>query len=89
MRLFAALASLAVLAGYLALMPLYPTFGLLEPRGGIVMLGISLAIANGLVWLSRGARWPLATRFQLAAAGWIWILVQAGAQLYLYFAAVG
>ncbi|MFA7588220.1 MAG: hypothetical protein WCY11_18875 [Novosphingobium sp.] len=87
MRLSAALASLGVLAGYLALIPLDPAFGLLQPRGGIVMLGISLAIANGLVWLSRSARWPLATRFQLAAAGWVWIVVQAGAQLYLYIAA--
>ncbi len=86
MRLAAALASLAVLALYLVLMPLYG-FGLTQPRGGIVMLGISLALANGMIWQSGNVQWSAATRFQLAVAGWIWILVQAGAQAYLYWAA--
>lgn len=86
MRLAAAIASLAVLAGYAALIPLYG-FGLLQPRGGIVMLGISLAIANGMIWQAGNARWSLSARFQLAVAGWIWILVQAGGHAYLYWAA--
>ena len=84
MRLAAALASLAVLAAYIALIPLHG-FGLLQPRGGIVMLGISLAIANGMIWQAGDARWSVAARFQLAAAGWIWILVQAVGQAYLYW----
>ena len=86
MRPAAALASLAVLAIYIVLMPLYG-FGLTQPRGGIVMLGISLAIANAMVWQSGNAQWSVAARFQLAAAGWIWILVQAGGHAYLYWVA--
>lgn len=82
MRLAAALASLAVLALYLVLMPLYG-FALMQPRGGMVMLGFSLAVANGMVWQSANPRWSLSARFQLAAAGWIWILVQAGGLAYL------
>lgn len=85
MRLAAALASLAVVAGYfILLMPAVPGFGLLQPRGGVVMLGLSLLIANALIWQAGNARWNTSARFQLAAAGWIWILVQGGAQVYMY-----
>lgn len=87
MRLAAALASLAVIAGYFVLMTVYPGFGLLQPRGGVVMLGISLLIANAMIWQAGNPRWSLAARFQLGAAGWIWILVQGGAQVYMYGAA--
>jgi hypothetical protein len=87
MRIAAALASLAVLAGCMALIPHYPGFGLLASRGGLVMLGLSLAIANGMVWLSEHDGLSARVRLQLRAAGWIWIVVQGGAQLYLYQAA--
>ena len=88
MRLAAALASLAVVAGYvLFLMPAYPGFGFLQPRGGVVMLGLSLLIANAMVWQAGNARWSASARFQLAVAGWIWILVQGGGQLYMLLAA--
>ncbi|MBB1473773.1 hypothetical protein H5368_12090 [Luteimonas sp. MC1782] len=84
MRLPAGLASLGVMLGYAALIPLYPGFGLLQPRGGLVMLTISLAIANTLVWLAGNPAFSAHARFQLGVAGWIWILVQAGAQVYLH-----
>lgn len=84
MRLAATLASLAVLAGYLVLMTRYPEFTLTSPRGGIVVLGISLLIANTGIWLAGRQEVSANMRFQMAAAGWIWILVQGGAQVYLY-----
>jgi len=87
MRGLAALASLAVLAGYPLLMTRYPEFTLLSPRGGVVMQAISLLIANVGIWQARNDHLAASMRFQLAAAGWIWILVQAGAGIYLYRAA--
>ena len=87
MRLIAALASLAVIAGYPLLMTRYPDFTLLSPRGGVVMQGISLLIANVGIWQARNERLSPSLRFQYAAAGWIWILVQAGAGVYMYRAA--
>ncbi|WP_343254274.1 hypothetical protein [Luteimonas changyuni] len=86
MRLLAALASLAVLAGYPLLMTRYPGFTLLSPRGGVVMQGISLLIANAGIWLAGYKGLSPAMRFQCAAAGWIWILVQAGGGIYMYVA---
>lgn len=87
MRIAAALVSLGVLAGFLLLIPLYPGFSLFQPRGGILTLGISLAMANAAVWLAGQTDRSLHARFQLAVAGWIWILVQAGAQVYLHWIA--
>ncbi|HEY4529486.1 MAG TPA: hypothetical protein VIG97_04030 [Luteimonas sp.] len=84
MRLLAALASLAVLAAYPLLMTRYPEFTLLSPRGGVVMQAVSLVIANVGIWQARNEHLTASTRFQLAAAGWIWILVQAGAGIYMY-----
>lgn len=48
------------------------------------MLAISLAIANVGIWRATQPHRLLATRFQLAAAGWIWLVVQGGCLLYLY-----
>lgn len=83
-RFFAGLVSLGAMLGYLANMQTYAGWTLLQPRGGLVMLAASLAIANPMIWLSGNPDLSLNVRFQLAAAGWIWILVQAGAQVYLY-----
>ena len=87
MRLPAALASLAVIAGYPLLMTRYPDFTLLSPRGGVVMQAISLLIANFGIWQAGNERLSASMRFQCAAAGWIWILVQAGGGIYMYRAA--
>lgn len=87
MRILAALASLAVMAGYPLLMTRHPDFTLLSPRGGVVMQGISLLIANVGIWQARNEHLTASMRFQCAAAGWIWILVQAGAGIYMYRAA--
>lgn len=87
MRLIAALASLAVIAGYPLLMIRYPEFTLLSPRGGVVMQAISLVIANVGIWQAGNERLGASMRFQCAAAGWIWILVQAGGGIYMYQAA--
>lgn len=38
-----------------------------------------------MIWQSGNVQWSAAARFQLAVAGWIWILVQAGGQAYLYW----
>lgn len=89
MRLLAALASVVVLAGYPLLMTRYPDFTLLSPRGGLVMQAISLLIANIGIWQARNEQLPAGVRFQCAAAGWIWIMVQGSAGVYLYRAAGG
>lgn len=83
-----ALAAL-ILLGYAALAHASPHFGLFHPRGGAATLGISLLAAIGAIWVaSQPGREP-AMRLQLAAAGWIWLLVQAGAIAYLRAHAVG
>lgn len=75
--------SVLVLCAYLMLMRVDPSFGFLHPRGGMAMLGISLAMACAAIWASGHSHRQLNTRFQLAAAGWIWIFVQAGAIVYI------
>lgn len=84
MRQLAALASVLVLLAYVALMGADPSWGWFRPRGGLLMLALSLLIANAGIWLSLQAHRPLGTRFQFAAAGWIWLLVQGGSIGYLY-----
>lgn len=84
MKILGILASILLLLGYGALMRVDPAWGLLQPRGGMAMLAISLAIANVGIWLATQPHRLLATRFQLAAAGWIWPVVQGGCLLYLY-----
>ena len=54
MKRIAALVTLANVLGYLALMQVEPRYGLLQPRGGLLTLGISFAIAwAGLLAASR------------------------------------
>lgn len=89
MKLAAGIATLLVLLGYLALMSVDPRYGILHPRGGIVMLGLSLTFANAAIWAGQQSHRPLHLRFQLVVAGWIWILVQAGGHAYLYSHASG
>ncbi|MBX3687947.1 hypothetical protein [Dokdonella sp.] len=85
MTKLALLVSALILLGYLALMRLDPlTWGWLRPRGGLAMQAISLAIANFGIHLGAQAQRSLNMRFQLAASGWIWLLVQAGGVFYLY-----
>lgn len=86
MKLSALVAAALCLLAYLALMRAHPAWGLLQPRGGLVMLGLSLAAAVGAIVVSTDADRPLNTRFQLAAAGWIWLGVQALALAYLLVA---
>ncbi|MFT3762060.1 MAG: hypothetical protein QM761_05485 [Pseudoxanthomonas sp.] len=84
MKIPTTLASMLVLLGYVALMRVDPGWGLLHPRGGLVVLAVSLAIANVGVWLATQPHRSPGTRFQLAAAGWIWIAAQGGGLAYLY-----
>lgn len=60
-----------------------PTWGPLAPRGGMVMIAVSLAITNAFICFSSDAQRALSTRFQLATAGWIWLLVQGGSITWL------
>lgn len=89
MKIFAIVVSIAVLLGYTAVMRVDPTVGLLHPRGGMVMLGVSLMIANVAIWASTQPYRSLNQRFQLAAAGWIWIVVQGGCLAYIHSQASG
>lgn len=84
MKKLAGAVAIGILLGFLALTHVDPTYGLLRPRGGMVTLGISLVMANAAIWISGRSHLALNTRFQLAAAGWIWLLVQAGCLAYVY-----
>lgn len=83
MKSLAIIASALVLLTYVTLMRGNPTWGFFHPRGGMVMLAVSLVIANVAIWLSTQIDRPVSTRFQLAAAGWIWLAVQGGCIVYL------
>ncbi|MCD9047469.1 hypothetical protein [Luteimonas sp. MHLX1A] len=88
MKRIAALITLANVLGYLALMQVDPRYGLLQPRGGLLTLGISFSIAwVGLLAASREDL-PLDRRFHHAAAAWIWLLVQSFGLGYIYWNAV-
>lgn len=84
MKIVAILVSAIVLLAYLLLMRANPAWGFFHPRGGVFMLAISLVIANAGIWLSGQTDRPLNTRFQLAAAGWIWLVVQGGCIVYFH-----
>lgn len=63
--------------GHAALMRVDSAFGLLHPRGGMIMPGISMALACAAIRMtgrSSRVREP-SVRFQWAAAGWIWLVV--------------
>lgn len=84
MRLAAATAVLGVLALYVLLVLQVPAhFGWFHPRGGIATLGVSLAMAYGAIALGTHPHRPVRERFELTFAGWLWMLVQAGAMLWL------
>lgn len=82
-RFLAAITTAVILTLYLLLARRNPSFTLLTPRGGIVGLGISLLIANAALWFAQQPDRAVSARFQIAAAGWIWLLVQLGALVYL------
>lgn len=84
-RVMAAAVTVAIGLGYVALMRAAPeTFGWTYPRGGFPVLMISLLAANGALWCAARCDFTLHRRFQLAAAAWIWLLVQAGTMAWLY-----
>ena len=82
MRFLAVSTSMAALLLYGVLALRDPVYTLWAPRGGAFTLSVSLFFASLLVWLSGQQHRPPDQRFQLAAAGWIWLLVQAAALLY-------
>lgn len=77
------LVSASVLVLYAVLACKSPLFDLLSPRGGAATLGFSLFLANVAVWVAQQSHRSLSERFQLAMAGWIWLLVQLGGTLYV------
>jgi len=83
MKILALLASLLVLLFYLALMQVNPRYGFFHPRGGMAMLASSLVLANAAIHAATRPSRPLDERFQLGAAGWIWIVVQGGCTAYV------
>ncbi|ATD66232.1 hypothetical protein CNR27_01185 [Luteimonas chenhongjianii] len=84
MKLLAAAVSILVLPVYLGLARTDQAWGLFYPRGGMAMLGVSLAIANSLICAGAQPHRSLNMRFQLAAAGWLWLVVQGAGLAYLY-----
>ncbi len=86
MRYTALVVSLFVALLNMHLAATRPFHSLLTTRRGIGMPWLEqlilLAIPNTLIFLSASEDHTASTRFQLAAAGWIWILVQAGVALY-------
>lgn len=88
MKRIAALITLANILGYLALMQVDPRYGLLQPRGGLLTLCISFAIAWAGILAASREDLPLDRRFQFAAAAWIWLLVQSVGIGYLYWRAI-
>lgn len=89
MRLAALVFSLIVLVLEALLIQRDPLITMLGPRGGVVTLGLSLVFANVLVWLSQQPDRTVQQRFQVAAAGWIWLLVQGGAAGHALYQAPG
>ena len=88
MKRIAALITLANILGYLALTQVDARYSLLQPRGGLLTLGISFAIAWAGIHLATRGDLPLDRRFQYAAAAWIWLLVQSFGLGYIYWDAV-
>ncbi len=77
----AAALSLIICCAYILLMRADASWGLLQPRGGLLTLSFSLILANAAIWMSfHGA---LNSRFQFAVAGWLWLVVQAGGIFFL------
>lgn len=66
-----------------------PVHPLVTMRRGIGMPWLEqvilLAFPNILIFMSANEDRAASTRFQLAAAGWIWLLVQAGLALYVLY----
>ena len=83
MKLAAALISILVLVLFGVLAEKSLVFNWFSPRGGVFTLGLSLLVANVGIWLSQQPDRSVNERFQLAAAAWMWLLVQLGAMIYL------
>jgi hypothetical protein len=74
------------LIGYVVLMRIdSATFRWFRPRGGMVTQALSLAIANFAIWIAAESYRPLNFRFQLAAAGRIWIFTQPLGIAYILY----
>jgi hypothetical protein len=88
MRLAAGATALLVLAVDALLVHREPaSFGWLYPRGGMVTLAISLALAYGAIHAAGDAHRTARQKFEWSVAGWLWLLVQAGASLWYWLAA--
>lgn len=89
MRYAAIAVSLFVAALNVHLATTRPVHPLVTMRRGIGLPWLEqvilLAIPNILIFMSANEDRPVSTRFQLAAAGWIWLLVQAGLALYALY----
>jgi len=83
-KLLPAAVSILVLLVHLALARPDPAWGLFYPRGGMAMLGVSLVIANSIIRAGAQPHRSPSMRFQLAAAGWIWLVAQGAGLAYLY-----
>jgi len=87
-KILAALAILANVAFYLALMRVDPEYGFFHPRGGLAMIAVSYCVAWLGIHAAGQAHRPLDERFQYGVAAWIWLLVLAGCTLYAYWSFV-
>ncbi|WP_333706787.1 hypothetical protein [Ottowia beijingensis] len=86
MKILAILLSAVGLAAYIALMRVDPSWGLAAPRGGLVMLTATIIAANVAIHFAAAGDAPLRRRFEVGAAGWIWLAVQAIGGWYMYYA---
>lgn len=86
MRIAATVVSAITLVLYGLLAYRSPLYGLFEPRGGALALGVSLALAAAAISIAGQSQRPLSQRFQIQVAAWIWLLVQSGGILYLLYA---
>ena len=82
MQIVTALVSVLVISLYGVLTQHSADFTLLSPRGGGVMLGFSLLLANLAVWAGCHPERLLNQRFQLIVAAWIWLVVQLFGVMY-------
>lgn len=82
MQVFTVLFSLLVLTLYGVLTHHSTDFALLSPRGGGVILGFSLLLANLAARAACQPERPMNQRFQLILAAWIWLAVQLFGVVY-------
>ncbi|MBC6941255.1 MAG: hypothetical protein DWB45_00835 [Xanthomonadales bacterium] len=82
-RLLALVVAALAVWSYLGLMRIDPRWTLTAPRGGLLLLGLTLAAANAAVWFAGSGHANVRRRIEIGIAGWIWLLVQAFGGWYL------